>query len=279
MFFFLAKLVGFIIKPLNILLLLLAGAAFIKVIADKSRRKNQVMLRKIYRVTVIGLVIWISNLMMPIIPYQTLSLLEHRFPHPDLTATSPDVIVILGGWQGRPDTMRDVTTPPISGSGDRLITGLILAQKFPDALIAMPGGLKRFGDLSEADISQAVLDGLKLDHNRFVIEGMSRNTAENAVLLKTMLDNMTASHQQPNHDGQMILITSAAHMPRAIGAFRRAGLNPIAYPTDYMTSKSGLNIWGLFGNGLNYTHVAMREMIGLMAYYLTGRSDAMIPKP
>ena len=130
--------------------------------------------------------------------------------------------------------------------------------------------MKKLGDArSEADITDAVIKGLKLDQRRVIVEGMSRNTAENAAYLKGLLDG---------DDGQIILITSAWHMPRAMGAFRAAGLDPVAYPTDYRTPVEGISFGKLFGRGLGYTHTALSEYIGLMAYRVTGRTDQLLPK-
>lgn len=279
MFFVLAKIIGFIIKPFTMMLILIGATLSFGHMKDRASRRRRRTFRLLYRASMTALILWIGNLMMPIIPYLTVSALEGRFTQPDIASLDPDVIIILGGWQGNPNTMQNATTPPISSSGDRLITGLILAERFPYAMIALPGGLTRSGDTSEADISHAVLDGLGytkrgIDRDRFIIEGLSRNTAENAVYLRDML-KARGSHV----DGQIVLVTSAWHMPRAMGAFRAAGLEPIAFPVDYTTSKDGIPLRGLFLNGFGVTHRALREVIGLIAYRLTGRTDQLIPKP
>ena len=270
MFFILSKIIGFLIQPLNVLFILMAMSAGLRWGKTRVKRKQQKLARVLHRIAVVLLGLWIANLIMPIIPYMAVRTLETRFPIPEEKMLNPDVIVILGGWQGAPATMRGEATPPISKNGDRLITGLMLAQKFPDAKIAFPGGLKKPGDArSEADITDAVIKGLKLDQRRVIVEGMSRNTAENAAYLKGLLDG---------DDGQIILITSAWHMPRAMGAFRAAGLDPVAYPTDYRTPVEGISFGKLFGRGLGYTHTALSEYIGLMAYRVTGRTDQLLPK-
>ena len=270
MFFILSKIIGFLIQPLNVLFILMAMSAGLRWGKTRVKRKRQKLVHVLHRIAIVMLGMWIANLIMPIIPYMAVRTLETRFPIPEEKMLNPDVIVILGGWQGAPATMRGETTPPISSNGDRLITGLMLAQEFPQAKIAFPGGLKKPGDArSEADITDAVIKGLRLDQRRVVVEGMSRNTAENAAYLKGLLDD---------EDGQIILITSAWHMPRAMGAFRAAGLDPVAYPTDYRTPHEGISFGKLFGRGLGYTHTALSEYIGLMAYRVTGRTDQLLPK-
>lgn len=279
MFFISAKIIGFLIKPMNILLILMVGVFSFGRLSNRARRTRQKLMKRLHRLSVVLLMIWIGNLIIPIVPYLTINALESRFPKPEIDTLNPDIIVILGGWQGATSTMRDVTSPPISGSGDRLITGLILARNFPDALVTLPGGLRQFGhsgsgSYSEADISQAVIDGMMLDEDRFIIEGLSRNTSENAVFLKNLLKD-----RRQRIDGQIVLITSAWHMPRAMGSFRSAGLNPIAYPTDYITSAHGLSFTDIVLNGIALTHTALSEVIGLAAYRLTGRIDRLFPGP
>ena len=271
MFFILSKIIGFLIKPLHVLLILMAGAAGLRYARSRASRKRAKLVHRLHRIVTAVLVLWIANLLMPILPYMAVHQLEHRFPIPDQHSLNPDMIVILGGWQGAPSAMRDETTPSISSGGDRLITGLILAERYPNAKIAFPGGLKRAGDkASEADITEAVIQGLNLDRNRLIVEGMSRNTAENAAYLNELIDGEAA---------QIVLITSAWHMPRAIGSFRAAGLNPIPYPTDFSTPKDGVSFMKLLGKGLGLTQTALSEYIGLIAYRLTGRTDRLLPQP
>ena len=73
--------------------------------------------------------------------------------------------------------------------------------------------------------------GIAVD--RIHYEDQSRNTAENAVLTKRVV--------KPSDGGQWIVITSAFHMPRAIGTFRKAGWQAIPYPVDYRRTFDGRN--------------------------------------
>ena len=77
-----------------------------------------------------------------------------------------------------------------------------------------------------------------------------------------------------------ILVTSAFHMPRAIGAFRHTGWNVVPYPVDYRRGArsedtSGRNL----GHGLQTLNVALREWLGLALYYADGRIDRLLPAP
>jgi len=64
------------------------------------------------------------------------------------------------------------------------------------------------------------------------LEGRSRTTAENAAFTKALVN--------PKLGERWLLVTSAAHMPRAVGCFRRVGFPVEAYPVDWRTPKSGV---------------------------------------
>src|SRR5690606_22170344 len=108
---------------------------------------------------------------------------------------------------------------------------------------------------------------------RIVLESQSRNTFENALYLRDLLE--------PRPGNQWLLVTSAWHMPRAVGAFRQAGFSVIAWPTDYRTRGAGdlARPFDTMTEGLRRTDMAVREWIGLVAYRMLGRSDALFPAP
>ena len=77
-----------------------------------------------------------------------------------------------------------------------------------------------------------------------------------------------------------MLITSASHMPRSIGSFRKAGWTLIPFPVDYSTygpeqRQIGLNIV----NGLSWFGTGLRAWLGLLSYRLLGRTDVLFPGP
>ena len=70
-------------------------------------------------------------------------------------------------------------------------------------------------------------------------------------------------------------------MPRAMGAYRRAGLQIDAYPVDYRTTGS-ITPWHLHRSlsiGLHTFDFVVREYPALFAYWLSGRSTALFPGP
>jgi uncharacterized SAM-binding protein YcdF (DUF218 family) len=78
-----------------------------------------------------------------------------------------------------------------------------------------------------------------------------------------------------------LLVTSAYHMPRSMGLFRKAGFNVVAYPVDYR-SEGIFRDWRLSNEvwrGLRLFDVAAHEWVGLAAYYASGKIDALFPGP
>lgn len=86
---------------------------------------------------------------------------------------------------------------------------------------------------------------------------------------------------RPQPGQRWLLVTSAFHMPRTVGIFRAAGFDVEAYPVDFRTTGPEDAGRGFFhvSEGLRRTDVAVREWIGLLAYYVTGRSSALFPAP
>jgi uncharacterized SAM-binding protein YcdF (DUF218 family) len=107
-----------------------------------------------------------------------------------------------------------------------------------------------------------------------ILEDRSRNTRENAAFLKPLLQ------QKPGE--RWLLVTSAWHMPRSVGVFRKAGIDIIPHPVDFSTTGSGADMLRFsrgFSHGLGLTDLAVKEWIGLIAYRLAGYTDELVPGP
>ena len=191
--------------------------------------------------------------------------LEKAYP------TEPEVrkvagIVVLGG--GESDIQSNVWSQPNTGeAGDRFITALSLSHKHPEAIVLFTGGSGRLmGGASGAEIAQDIFIGAGLDKSRLILEGASRNTAENA----------TKSFELAPDDvkGDWLLVTSAFHMRRAVASFCAAGWkNIVPWQTDYRTGGFADRIGWNFASNLNDLNNGMREWIGLAAYNLTSRTS------
>ena len=191
--------------------------------------------------------------------------LEDRFPAVDEPPAEVDGIVVLGGAvdldiSGR----RGVAT--FRDPAERLIALLELARRYPDARVVFSGGRSWLADtsLSEADIMRPFLRKHGLGEPRVIFEDRSRNTYENAQLAKPLA--------APTPGERWLLVTSASHMSRAVGAFREVDWPVIPYPVDYRTRGE----FGFFEvpdaaqRWIEFDQ-AIRSWIGLAAYWLTGR--------
>ena len=92
---------------------------------------------------------------------------------------------------------------------------------------------------------------------------------------------LTKAILKPKAADRYLLVTSAWHMPRAIGAFRKAGYDVVAYPVDFRTSGPD-DTWrpnSAIYNGLERVDQATKEWLGLLVYRLSGRSSELFPAP
>jgi uncharacterized SAM-binding protein YcdF (DUF218 family) len=200
--------------------------------------------------------------------------LEERFPPWDASHGAPDGIVVLGGAID-PDLSAALGRPALGHAGDRIVATATLARRYPNARIVFSGGnANLIGDKSpkEADYALSMLEDLGVAKERLTAERLSRNTVENAEFAKAVAS--------PRRGERWLLVTSAYHMPRSIGVFRRAGFNVEAYTVDRRASQpEAFSFSSVAIIGLERTDVAMREWIGLTAYWLTGKTDHFFPGP
>jgi uncharacterized SAM-binding protein YcdF (DUF218 family) len=182
-------------------------------------------------------------------------------------------IILLGGFE-------DISITRVRGglalneAAERLTESLRLARALPDTKVIFTGGSgSLFGSGGIAGpVRQFFIDaGIAAD--RIIVENDSRNTYENAEFTKAIL--------KPQAEDRWLLVTSAYHMPRSIGVFRKVGFNVVPYPVDFRTRNWGdaLRPFDSIAEGLQRTDLAAREWIGLLAYWISGRSSSIFPGP
>ena len=177
-----------------------------------------------------------------------------------------DGIIVLGGG-GDLNVSRRWGRPELSEGGDRYVAALALARKYPEAVIVFTGGSGALRDAlstakSESDLAREFFAAHGILEPRLLIEGQSRNTAENAQLSHDIL--------QPEIDTHWVLISSAFHMPRAMRSFETAGWpNLTAYPVDYRTATFVDHIGWNFGRNSRNLNIVIRELVGQLAYRIT----------
>ncbi|MFC7332017.1 YdcF family protein [Rhodocista pekingensis] len=199
--------------------------------------------------------------------------LESRFPSPATLPERVDGIIVLGGAV-RPILTADRGQPALNEHAERLTEIPALAQRYPEARVVFTGGsgLVFEQDLKEAPVARAAWERMGFDTARVLFEQESRNTWENAVLSRDLA--------HPLEGEVWLLVTSALHMPRSVGIFRRIGWNVVAYPVDFQVTDRSLRRIGFdLTDGLRNLSYALHEYIGLAVYRWLDRTDALLPGP
>lgn len=264
MFFVLSKTLGLFMVPSNLMAAL--GLIGIALLFTRFRRLASWLI-----VTSLVLIVFagyspLGNILM--LP------LEQRFPPWDTSRGAPDGIVVLGGAIN-PEISLARGVVALNDSAERITVTAELAHRYPNARIVLSGGTSSLNPNTprEAPIAVKELVALGVAHDRITIDEQSRNTIENAVF-----SHLLAS---PKPDERWILVTSAAHMPRAIAVFRAVGFPIEAYPVDYQTRGRNdvIDLHTSLPRGLEMTDQAIHEWAGLVIYRLAGRTSKLFPVP
>lgn len=260
-FLFLSKLLPLFIYPLGLSCILLLVALWL---CFRSSRWTFVPIALAFIILVTTSNVTISNRLVASLERQYL---------PASNPPSAEAIVILGGATRNNEPPRIL--PDMSDRGDRLLYG---AKLYKDGLapkIVLTGGRIDWygGDSSEANSMATILELMGIPRSAMILESKSLNTHENAIFTKKILE-------RENID-RVLLVTSAAHMPRSLAIFRKQGINAIAAPTDFIISDRNLTEAGVSSQSrilslipkaenLDYTTQAIKEYIGTFIYRLRG---------
>jgi uncharacterized SAM-binding protein YcdF (DUF218 family) len=199
--------------------------------------------------------------------------LEERFAAPAPMPEKVAGIIVLGGAIDTRQSNR-FGQVALNGRGERITGFVALARRYPDAKLVYSGGagLIMEEQKSEAEHAKPLLVTLGVPESRLILETKSRDTYENALLTRELV--------KPAAGETWILVTSANHMPRAMGTFRKLGWTVIPYPVDYRRLGEGDEAFGRdLGRGLNLLTIALREWLSLAHYYAAGRVDRLLPAP
>jgi uncharacterized SAM-binding protein YcdF (DUF218 family) len=200
--------------------------------------------------------------------------LESRFLPWKAGSGAPDGIVVLGGPIDA-DISAAHGTPVTRNGADRIFAAAALARQYPNARIIFSGGSANLiaNDAREADYAAKIFDSLGIDKSRLIMERSSRNTLENAEFSKALA--------MPKPGEHWLLVTSAYHMPRSVGLFRKVGFAVEPYPVGWRIGRAAdrFAFPALGIEGLERADLAVREWIGLVAYRLTGKIDDLLPGP
>jgi uncharacterized SAM-binding protein YcdF (DUF218 family) len=187
--------------------------------------------------------------------------LESRFPAYQRQAAPHDIIVVLGSWHQT--VAEQPLTSQVSSAGIvRLVEGLRIYRLNPGSRLVFTGFHGRANDPSSyPEKLKELAVALGVPEQDILALNGPRDTAEEARLIAELFP-----------DAGLVLVTSAAHMARAMSLFRGAGLDPTAAPTDHM-SKPTQRRWVLpDGRTLADTEAWVHEQLGQQWARLLGLS-------
>ncbi|PIE20765.1 MAG: hypothetical protein CSA61_00995 [Neptuniibacter caesariensis] len=258
-FFYLSKILWFITQPDHLLLLILLLGLLL------------------WRRTISIFLVWGSVITFIVISQYPLANhllrpLENAFAKPDLQQLEEPIagIIVLGGAES-PELSALHDSVEVNAGAERLMAMPGLLLRYPQLQVIYTGGSGsllrpeyRGSDVAKRWLTEQGLAG------RLITERDSRNTYQNALYSREII-----VARQPEIKGKWLLVTSAFHMPRSVGVFRKAGIDVLPYPVDYRSIESR---WRPNMNrNMRDLNTAVREWIGLLAYYYTDKTDELLP--
>jgi len=165
-------------------------------------------------------------------------------------------IVVLGG--GIASDHRLPANGQISGSSlARLVEGIRIHNNLKGSKLILSGGAV-FDPVPEAEVLADVALLLGVEEENILLESVSKDTEDQAKIIREIANL--------DENERFILVTTAAHMPRAVALFRSFGMQPIPAPIDFwVKNQSGINPLKFFpsSSGLRKMERVFHEYLGL----------------
>jgi len=202
------------------------------------------------------------------LPDALLRHLEQRYPPMARAQIAPNTVgvVVLGGALAPAYVWSVPGQSALNDAAERMTEALALLRQHPHLKLLFTGGEGELlgGDLTEAERAKVFFEAQGIPSEKILYEDASRTTFENAVLSKRI----------PGVDSTQpwLLLTSAMHMPRAMAAFQKAGWKVTAYPVDFRAGTRTPWTQYTMDVGVGKWRLALHEIIGLLAYRLSGRA-------
>jgi|SRR5579862_664356 len=203
----------------------------------------------------------------PIVAGALVRSLENQYRDPGLDVPAAQAIVVLGGTIHMPSQSHHLTG--LIDSSDRLLVAFRLYRSGKAPLVFCSGGNNPIGPQNgktpEANWMAQLLEEWNIPPTAIELETGSINTHENAIRSYQVL--------APRGIRRILLVTSAMHMPRAAGAFRRAGFEVMAAPADFRTGwgqPNALEKMRPTASNLVSSDAALHEWLGIAIYRMRG---------
>jgi uncharacterized SAM-binding protein YcdF (DUF218 family) len=250
MFFLLSKLLNWFVYPLSLLFL-----GLLVILVFYRRRYTR------WGLACVLLLLYGMSTMITVKPL--MRWLEGPRPPPELHQHY-DVAIVLTGMvalrRSRPGHLE------FNEHVERILEGISLVrQGIADKLLIVGGSGNLFNRrLSEARVLRTFALEFGLNDEQVLTEEVSRNTYESAVKATEII--RTGRYRD------LVLITTALHMPRAAAAFHKQGLFPDLYPVDFQSSGGGIALLSLLPSvrALDVMTYVVHELVGLVMYHLQG---------
>jgi uncharacterized SAM-binding protein YcdF (DUF218 family) len=185
--------------------------------------------------------------------------LENRIPVVAVPDHVDGIVVLGGTFSLRLSRARG--QPAVNASAERLLALAELQRRFPDALIVYTS--------AEGKIAKNVLRWV-MNVDEILFEGSSKSTRQDALRAKSVA--------HPREDEVWLVVTSAAHMPRALGTFRAVGWRVLPYPVDYRTDgRYDYDLSTDLNNRLQIFNMAFGEWAALLIYDFRGWTNELFP--
>lgn len=176
-----------------------------------------------------------------------------------------DAVIVLGGGLDPAATERTGRVE-FNAASERVLKGFELVREGRARHVFISGGSldPRPEAVVEADVLSRLLQEWGVPAERIVTEGRSRNTRENALESERIISERGWK--------RLLLVTSAAHMPRAAGCFAAVGLRPDTLPVDARmpATRPGRLSWVPRASSLSQSTDVLRELAGRVVYRLRG---------
>jgi len=261
MFFSLSKLLVHFTRPGDLLLILLA----VGVVLMRWGRHRKAGAALVTGVAIAFLVI----AALPVAAWIAAPL-ENRFPRPKSLPVHVDGVIVLGGAVD-PLTTSLRGLPTLNSEAERMTEFVRLAKRYPRARLVFSGGAASFkvdSGNNESTVARLFFRQQGLDPARIIFEPRSRDTHENVANSKALV--------RPRKGDTWLLVASARDVPRTMGIFRKQDWPVIPVPVAYKSDVRGSQN---FAANLQRLDGAVHEWLGLVAYWLTGRTSALFPAP
>ena len=250
MFFILSKVLAFLLFPILYVFVLLLVSLFSK----NAKRKRICLL------LAVAILYFFSN---PFLINHFAKLWDIR-PAKLENGKVYSTAIVLGGFASYDSRANGL----FSTAADRFIQGVLLQKSGRVQHILVTGGNGNLnpGRFREGSWAKTQLRAAQIPDSCILIEDQSRNTLENASLSKALL-------QKYKQQGPYLLVTSAFHMRRSLRIFKKAGIDVIPYPCNYIAGTGDFSVWEFVPDAdtLSKWNNYIKEVVGVTVNLILGQ--------